>query len=98
MDIKFVDVPEARQEAFTRGIGRADTSEAAMVEALAHDVHEAGRAAVEQGATLAQQVEVAGQTYTRRFVEWAELPEHAREGRRIQARYLLARYDLVPRE
>ncbi len=56
------------------------------VETLAKELHEAGRAAVESGAT----VNPTGG----RFLEWDEITEHAREGRRIQARHLLAKFDI----
>lgn len=54
------------------------------IEALAKELHEAGRAAVEAGAT----VNPTGG----RFLEWDEITEHAREGRRIQARHLLGKF------
>ncbi|MDR3166022.1 MAG: hypothetical protein LBU13_10645 [Synergistaceae bacterium] len=56
------------------------------VETLAEELHEAGRAAVEAGAT----VNPTGS----KFLEWDEITEQAREGRRIQARYLLERYEI----
>lgn len=56
------------------------------VETLARELHEAGRAAVEAGAT----VNPTGG----RFLEWDEITEAAREGRRIQARHLLAKFDI----
>jgi hypothetical protein len=58
------------------------------VECIAKALHEAGRSAV-----------IAGQTLnpTGAFVEWGELPEHAREGRRTQAKWLLERYELRQR-
>lgn len=52
------------------------------VETLARELHEAGRAAVEAGAVVNK---VPGQL----FQEWDQITEQAREGRRIQARYLL---------
>ena len=52
------------------------------VEMLAMLLHEGGRKAVETGKVL---VDHGG----RPFVEWFDLPEHAKEGRRIQARFLL---------
>ena len=59
------------------------------VEALARQLHESGRAAVEKGATVA-----AGNLgdKARRFLEWDEITEEAREGRRMQAAWLLDRY------
>jgi hypothetical protein len=62
------------------------------VETLARELHEAGRAAVEGGQTVA--AEKFGET-SRRFMDWNEITENAREGRRIQARYLLSRYDVT---
>lgn len=32
---------------------------------------------------------------TERFVEWDKAPEHVREGRRVQARWLMGRYRLL---
>lgn len=61
------------------------------LEMLAMELHEAGRAAVEAGATVA--AEKFGEK-TRKFLEWDELTEPAREGRRIQARYLLERFEI----
>ena len=60
-----------------------------LVEELAKELHEAGREAVKQGAT----VNPTGS----RFLEWAEITEQAREGRRIQARHLLSKLDISPR-
>ena len=65
------------------------------IEELARELHEAGRAAVEAGATVA--AEKFGEK-TRKFLEWDEITEPAREGRRIQARYLLARYNITSKE
>ena len=59
------------------------------VEILAKELHEAGRKAVETGAT----VNPTGG----RFLEWDEITEQAREGRRIQARYLLEKFDIAPK-
>jgi len=56
----------------------------ADVESLARVLHAAGKEAVEKGAVVNR---VPGQP----FLEWDELPTHAQEGRRIQARYLLER-------
>ena len=63
-------------------------------EELARELHEAGRAAVEAGATVA--AEKFGEK-TRRFMDWDEITENAREGRRIQARYLLERFVIDPK-
>ena len=54
------------------------------VEVLAKELHEAGREAVEKGAT----VNPTGG----RFLEWDEISDAAREGRRIQARHLLEKF------
>ena len=64
----------------------------AKVEWLAKELHESGRAAVESGATVA--ADKFGDT-TRKFMGWDEITDNAREGRRIQARYLLKRYEIV---
>ena len=64
------------------------------VERLARELHEAGRAAVTAGATVAQ--EHLGDK-CRPFIEWDDLTDNAKEGRRIQARYLLERYVLIHR-
>ena len=55
------------------------------VEFFAKELHEAGRAAVVSGATVGSSL---GEP-SKRFLEWDEISEKAREGRRIQARYLL---------
>ena len=59
------------------------------IETLAIDLHEAGRDAVLKGKTLAPNV-----NKDQHFTEWADLPEHAKEGRRIQARWLLQHYTM----
>ena len=64
-------------------------------ETLARELHEAGRAAVEAGATVA--AEKFGEQ-TRKFLEWDEITEIARDGRRIQAEYLLHKFYIAPRE
>ena len=59
------------------------------VETLARELHESGREAVESGQT------VAAQNFgdeTRRFLEWHEISEKARDGRRVQARYLIKHF------
>ena len=63
----------------------------AAVEYLAQQLHEAGRAAVEAGQTVA--AERFGD-YARVFVKWEEISEQAREGRRVQARYLLEHFNI----
>jgi len=55
------------------------------VEMLAMLLHEGGRKAVETGKVLVKPKDPGG----RPFMEWFDLPEHAKEGRRIQARFLL---------
>ncbi len=60
------------------------------VERLAKHLHEAGREAVEKGAVVNK---TPG-----RFLEWYEITEEAREGRRIQARYLFEHFDITERE
>lgn len=57
---------------------------AADVELFAIALHEAGREAVNAGAT----VNPTGE----RFLEWDEVSEQAREGRRIQARQILKNF------
>lgn len=51
------------------------------VETLAKILHEAGREAVMKKATVNPNIHP-------KFLEWDELEEHMKEGRRIQARYL----------
>lgn len=62
---------------------------AAYIDGFAKILHEAGREAVEKGATVA--AENFGEP-TRKFLSWDEISEQAREGRRIQARYILDRF------
>lgn len=54
------------------------------VEMLAKELHEAGREAVKAGTTVNP---TGGH-----FLEWDEITEQAREGRRIQARHLLEKF------
>ena len=54
-----------------------------QIEDLAKLLHEAGREAVARNLTLNRD------EFARVFVEWPDLPEHAKEGRREQARYLV---------
>ncbi len=56
------------------------------VERLAQLLHEAGREAVEKGLTV--RGPDAGS-----FIEWEELPDPPREGRRVQARFLRANWE-----
>jgi hypothetical protein len=62
------------------------------VEILAKALHEAGREAVEKGATVA--ADKFGEQ-TRTFLSWEEISENAKEGRRIQARYLLNHFAIL---
>lgn len=66
------------------------------IEELAKELHEAGREAVEKGATVA--ADIMGSQNIVKFREWDQISETAREGRIIQARYLLAKYTITPRE
>ena len=65
------------------------------IDELARELHEAGRAAVEKGNTVA--AEKFGEQ-TRTFIEWDALTTSAKEGRMIQARYLLRKYDIFRKE
>lgn len=56
------------------------------VNVFARELHEAGREAVKAGAT----VNPTGGG----FLEWDEISEAAREGRRIQARYILSNFNV----
>lgn len=51
-----------------------------LEEVMARDLHEASRAAVEAGKVVNRS--------PGRFLEWHEITDDAREGRRIQARWL----------
>ena len=55
-------------------------------EILAKEIHEAGRKAVEIGAA----VNPTGC----HFIDWDDLSDAAREGRRIQARHLINRFNI----
>jgi len=61
-------------------------------EELAKLLHEAGREAVLKNKVLKKDGAPIGQI---KFIEWDELNEDAKEGRRIQARYLLERLSIV---
>lgn len=69
------------------------------VEELARELHEAGRDAVEAGATVAAEHlgERAEVESPRKFIEWDDLTENAKDGRRSQARNLLAKFAIFPR-
>jgi len=81
---------QAEQDAFDAKFGYS----AIDLETLARELHEAGRAAVEQGNTVA--AEKFGDP-SRKFLEWDELTGPARTGRRIQAAYLLAKFNIRER-
>lgn len=59
-------------------------AQAIRVERLAQLLHEGGRGAV------AKNYLVNTSDTSTIFIEWADLSENAREGRRIQARYLIS--------
>ena len=65
------------------------------VEYLAEVLHEAGREAIEQKKTV---VASLGLKTPIKFLEWDEIHEDAKEGRRIQARYLLNKYHIIDLE
>ena len=56
------------------------------IEDLAEEIHESAREAVLSGATVAH--DKFGEN-AKRFTEWNELTENAREGKRMQAQYLM---------
>ena len=85
-----MDILRERKEVTLRNLENCATS--CDLETLAKELHEAGRAAVEAGATVA--AEKFGEQ-TRKFIEWSELSETARDGRRIQARYLLSKFFVI---
>lgn len=62
------------------------------VEELAQELHEAGREAVANGDVLNRP------RNPQPFVEWTDLPRPAKMGRRKQASYILARYQVTARE
>jgi len=59
------------------------------IEALARILHESGREAVEKRQLYRDDLPV------KPFCEWADLPEPAREGRRLMARYVVEHGDAV---
>ena len=59
------------------------------VEMLAMELHEAGRKAFDAGTTVAQ-AQQKDKAFP--FVEWDELTEQAKEGKRIQARHLIEKF------
>jgi hypothetical protein len=62
---------------------------------LAYELHEAGRKAVETGATVAA-TKFGEQART--FIEWNDISTEARQGRIIQAEYLLERFNITKKE
>lgn len=58
-------------------------------EALAMLLHESGREAVKKGKVYAKESD------RKPFCEWSELPEEAKDGRRIMAKYLIRYKDIV---
>lgn len=62
-------------------------------ERLAQMIHEAQREAVAQGKTLTRAL--GSPPYP--FIEWGDLPEQAKEGRRMIARYLIGLYHIIPK-
>jgi hypothetical protein len=62
------------------------------VELLAQELHEAGRQAVLNNKVVKKDGAPVGQI---KFIEWHELTEEAKEGRRIQARYLLDKFQII---
>ena len=63
----------------------------ALIEELAQILHESGREAVEKGL-----VYMKGEGITPKpFCEWADLPQDAREGRRVQAAHILNQGNVV---
>jgi hypothetical protein len=67
-----------------------ETLRRAAIETLAEILHNSGREAVEQRKIYRDDLPV------KPFAEWKDLPEPAREGRRMMARYLLsARFSVI---
>lgn len=58
------------------------------IEDLAKELHESGREAVEKRKVVVKNPKFA------KFLEWDEITEDAREGRRIQARYLCRNFNI----
>ena len=61
------------------------------IETLARELHEAGREAVMKRKTVVASLGLKTPT---KFLEWEEIAEDAKEGRRIQARYLLSKFKI----
>lgn len=64
-------------------------------ETLAKLLHEAGREAVLTNKVVKKDGNPIGQI---KFIEWDELKEEAKEGRRIQARFLLDKLEIFTTE
>ena len=64
------------------------------IEKLAQEVHNSAREAVLTGATVAH--DKFGEN-AKKFTEWDEITENAREGKRMQVKYLLERYYIIPK-
>ena len=71
-----------------------DKSKLVGIEELAQEVHDSAREAVITGATVAH--DKFGEN-AKKFTEWDEITENAREGKRMQAKYLLERYYIIPK-
>lgn len=61
----------------------------ARVDLMSKVLHEAGREAVEKN-------KMVNANTHKKFLEWKELEDHMKEGRRIQARYLLKYFEIFP--
>jgi len=68
------------------------------IEELAKALHEAGREAVLKGKTVAKSMPEMNLQAPPKFLEWNEITEDAKEGRRIQARYLIDRFVIYPKK
>jgi len=66
-----------------------DDLDETSVEGLAGILHEAGREAVEKRKLVGKDSKIT------KFLEWDEIDEDAKDGRRIQARYLLSRFNIA---
>ncbi len=64
------------------------------IEKIACEIHNSAREAVLTGATVAH--DKFGEN-AKNFTEWDDLTENAREGKRMQAKYLLERYYIIPK-
>ena len=71
----------------------AEKTAQVWAETLAREIHEAQREPVAKGKTLTRALGSAPYP----FIEWHDLPEKAKEGRRMQAVYLLKRYNITPK-